>query len=95
MPQAVFSMGAGGGSVRFGATFPSSRTTTSSPGASPQSSTPQVKTSPSFEQDHLEAGQYLGARVTRAFGKSDPGGKVMRWVSAPRPKRSRPVTVNS
>jgi hypothetical protein len=94
-PQAVFSIGAGGGSVRFGATFPSSRTTTSSPGASPQSSTPQVKTSPSFEQDHLEAGQYLDPLVTRASGKSDPGGKVMRWVSAPRPKRSRPVTVNS
>ncbi|MEF3365408.1 hypothetical protein V3H18_02555 [Methylocystis sp. 9N] len=27
-PQAVFSIGAGGGSVRSGATFPSSRTTT-------------------------------------------------------------------
>jgi len=37
----------------------------------------------------------LGARVTRASGKSDPGGKVIRCVSDPRPKRSPPTIVNS
>jgi hypothetical protein len=76
-PQAVFAIGCGGGWVSPGATLPSRRSTTWSPGSSPQSCALQVNPSPDFEHDHAEAGQYLDPRVIRASGKSDPGGSVM------------------